>query len=103
MLLIREVFHCKPGKVRPLVEKFLAMSKLNEKMGFGKMRVMTDFSGERYWTLVSEWEMASMKDFEEMMQAQPDDPGIMKEFEAIMTGYHDLIDNGHREIYKIEG
>ena len=37
MLLIREVFHCKPGKVRPLVEKFLAMSKLNEKMGFAKM------------------------------------------------------------------
>jgi hypothetical protein len=38
MLLIREVFHCKPGKVRPLVEKFLTMSKLNEKMGLGKMK-----------------------------------------------------------------
>ena len=29
MLLIREIMHCKPGKVRPMVEKFLAMSKLN--------------------------------------------------------------------------
>jgi len=28
MLLVREVFYCKPGKVRPLVEKFLAMNKL---------------------------------------------------------------------------
>lgn len=102
MLLIREVFHCKPGKVRPLVEKFLAMSKLNEKMAFPKMRVMTDFCGENYWTLVSEWEVASMKDFEDMMQAQPDDPEIMKEFEKIMEGYHDLIDHGHREIYKVE-
>ena len=103
MLLIREVFHCKPGKVRPLVEKFLAMSKLNEKMGIGKMRVMTDFCGENYWTLVSEWEVATMKDFEEMMQAQPDDPEITKEFEKIMTGYHDLIDHGRREIYRLEG
>jgi hypothetical protein len=60
MLLIREVFYCKPGKVRPMVEKFLAMSKLNEKMGLGKMRVMTDFSAERYWTIVSEWEVSSM-------------------------------------------
>lgn len=102
MLLIREVFHCKPGKVRPLVEKFLAMSKLNEKMGIGKMRVMTDFCGERYWTLISEWEVGSMKEFEDMMQAQPDDPEITKEFEKIMKDYHDLIDSGRREIYKIE-
>ena len=30
MLLIREVMYCKPGKVRPMVEMFLAMAKLNE-------------------------------------------------------------------------
>ena len=28
MYLIREVFHCRPGKVRPLIEKFKAMGKL---------------------------------------------------------------------------
>jgi len=26
----------------------------------------------------------------------------MKEFESIMKGYHDLVDHGRREIYKIE-
>ena len=31
MLLIREIMYCKSGKVRPMVEKFLAMAKLNEK------------------------------------------------------------------------
>jgi hypothetical protein len=71
-------------------------------MAFPKMRVMTDFCGERYWTLVSEWEVGSMKEFEDMMQAQPDDPEITKEFEKIMKDYHDLIDHGRREIYKIE-
>jgi hypothetical protein len=38
MLLIREIMHCKPGKVRPMVDKFLKMSALNEKAGGGKMR-----------------------------------------------------------------
>ena len=102
MLLIREIFHCKPGKVRPMVEKFLAMSKLNEKLGLGKMRIMTDFSGEQYWTVVSEWEVASMKVFEEMMEGGGIDPESAKEFEKIMKDYHDMVDHGRREIYKIE-
>jgi hypothetical protein len=49
MMLIREVFYCKPGKVRPMVDKFLAMSALQEKAGLGKIRVLTDYAGERYW------------------------------------------------------
>ena len=56
MLLVREIMHCKPGKVRPMVEKFLAMNKLGAKAGMPSMRVMTDFSAERYWTIVAEME-----------------------------------------------
>ena len=102
MLLIREVMYCKPGKVRPMVEKFLAMSKLNDKMGMGKMRVMTDFCAERYWTIVSEFEVPSMQAFEEMMQGQGMSPEATKEMEGLMKGYHDLVEFGRREIYKIE-
>jgi len=99
MLLIREVMHCKPGKVRPLVEKFLAMGKLGERKGWGKMRVMTDVSAERYWTLVAEMEVASIDEFMKMGQDDAD----AKEFEEIMSGYHDLVESGRREIYTIEG
>jgi hypothetical protein len=99
MLLIREVMHCKPGKVRPLVEKFLAMAKLGEQKGWGKMRVMTDVSAERYWTLVAEMEVESMDAFMQMGQGEED----AKEFEEIMKGYHDLVESGRREIYTIEG
>jgi hypothetical protein len=106
MLLIREVMYCKPGKVKPMVEKFLAMSKLNEKAGMGKMRVMTDFCAERYWTIVAEFEVPSLQAFEDMMSGkgpQQLSPAAMKEMEQLMTGYHDLIVKGKREIYKIEG
>ena len=102
MLLIREVMNCKPGKVRPLVEKFKAMSALNEKMGMGKMRIMTDFSGAPYWTLVCEFEVPSMKVLEDMFAGVGANEADMKEMEALMKGYHDLVDQGRREIYKIE-
>ena len=103
MLLIREIMYCKPGKVRPLVEKFLAMAKLGPKVGMPKVRVMTDVCAERYWTLVSEMEVASMAEFERMMQGGGQSSDDMKEFENIMKGYHDLVEYGRREIYKIEG
>jgi hypothetical protein len=99
MLLIREIMYCKPGKVRPLVEKFLAMSKLSAKKGLPTMRVMTDLSAERYWTVVGEMEVESMESFMAMMQDTED----AKEFDEIMKGYHDLVDHGRREIYTIEG
>lgn len=103
MLLVREIMYCKPGKVRPMVEKFLAMSKLSAKAGMPKMRVMTDFIAERYWTVVAEMEVASMADFERMMQGGGQDAAAMKEMEALMKDYHELIVKGRREVYKIEG
>lgn len=103
MLLIREVMYCKPGKVKAMVEKSLAMAKLNETMGMGKMRVMTDFCAERYWTIVTEFEVPSMQAFESMMQGEGINADAMKEFDTIMKGYHDLVDYGRREVYKVEG
>src|SRR5690349_9307900 len=67
MYLIRELMYCKPGKVRPLVEKFLAMEKLGKKVGMPSMRIMTDFCAERYWTVVSEFEVKDLGEFERMM------------------------------------
>lgn len=98
MLIIREIMHCKPGKVRPLVQKFLAMARLSEQKGWAKMRVMTDVSGEQFWTLVAEIEVPSLEAFLAIGQDGED----AKQFEEIMKGYHDLVDSGRREIYQIE-
>ena len=70
--------------------------------GQGNMRLMTDFSGERYWTLVAEFETPGMAEFEKMMQGEGMSEADRKEFERLMEGYHDLIDSGHREIYRLE-
>jgi len=103
MLMIREIMYCKPGKVRPMVDKFLAMSKLGAKAGMPPMRVMTDFCAERYWTIVAEMEVASMDEFERMMSGAGQNSEAMKEMENLMKDYHELVEYGRREVYKIEG
>ena len=102
MYVVREIMYCKPGKVRAMVEKFVAMSKLGEKSGMPRMRVMTDFCAERYWTIVAEMEVPSVQAFEDMMQNPQGSPEDLKQFEELMKGYHDLVEYGKREIYKIE-
>jgi hypothetical protein len=99
MLLIRDIMYCKPGKVRPMVDKFLALAKFGEKKGWGRMRVLTDVSAERYWTVISEIEVPSMEKFMTIMQ----ESSSMPELQETMKDYHDLVDSGRREIYKIEG
>ena len=79
MLLIREIMYCKAGKARPMAEKFVAMSKIMEKAGQGRMRVMTDFCADRYWTVVGEFELASMQAFEEVMSGRGGNADDQKE------------------------
>ena len=98
MFLVRDIMYCKPGQARPMVQKFLALGKLSQKMGLGPMRVMTDVSAERYWTVVSEMEVESLERYAELSRESMQ----MKEFQDAMSGYHDLIVEGRREIYKVE-
>jgi hypothetical protein len=90
--------YCRPGKARAMVDKFVALSKIGQQMGFGAMRVMTDVSAERYWTVVSEMEVASLEEYTETSRKTME----IKEVQDVMKGYHDLVDHGRREIYMIE-
>ena len=98
MYLVRDIMYCKPGKAKQMVEKFKAVAKAGEKLGMGSMRVMTDVSAERYWTVVSEMEVPSLEAFTEMSRKSME----MKEFQETMKGYHDLVEHGRREIYMLE-
>jgi hypothetical protein len=81
-----------------MVQKFLAIKKLGERLGFGTMRVMTDLTAERYWTVVAEMEVENMDKYADMMRKSME----VKEFQEAMKGYHDHVDHGRREIYTIE-
>ncbi|HWT46158.1 MAG TPA: hypothetical protein VN085_09335 [Vicinamibacterales bacterium] len=98
MFLVRDIMYCKPGMARPMVEKFKALSRLTQGMGLGQMRIMTDVSAERYWTVVTEMEVASVEDYTATTRKAMEN----KEFQDAMKGYHDLVEHGRREIYMVE-
>ena len=98
MFVVRDIFYCKPGRVRPMVQKMLTISREARKLGMGSMRVMTDVSAERFWTVVAEIEVESLERFAEMSRKTAETP----EFQEAMKGYHDLVDHGRREIYSLE-
>ena len=98
MFLVRDIMYCKPGQARPIVQKFLALKKLGQQMGLGQMRVMTDVSAERYWTVVSEMEVPSLEEYAKKSRESM----AVKEFQDAMKGYHDLVEGGRREIYQLE-
>ncbi len=98
MYLIRDIMYCKPGQVRPMVDKFKALNKVMKKMGFGTMRIMTDVSAERYWTVVCETDVKDLGEYADMSRETMADKSLQK----VMKGYHDIVAQGRREIYMIE-
>ena len=98
MYVIREVLNCKPGKVRQMVEKFKSISTALTEMGQEPLRVLTDVTGEPYWTIVAEARVARIDDFFAMEQKLTTNETLRK----TMADYHDLVDRGRREIYRLE-
>ena len=98
MFLVRDIMFCKPGQARPMVEKFQKLSKVMKQMGMGPMRVMTDFTSERFWTVIAETEVSDLAEYTKQSRQASDS----KETREIMQGYHDIVESGRREIYVIE-
>jgi hypothetical protein len=98
MYVIREVLNCKPGKVRQMVDKFRAISMVLKEMGQEPLRVLTDVTGEPFWTIVAEAKVEKIDDFFATEQSLMGNETLRK----TMADYHDLVDHGRREIYRLE-
>jgi hypothetical protein len=98
MYVIREVLNCKPGKVRDMVEKFRGISKALEEMGQEPLRILTDVTGEPFWTIVAEGKVEKVDDFFALEQRLMANEALRK----TMADYHELVDHGRREVYRIE-
>jgi hypothetical protein len=98
MYVIREVLHCKPGKVRPMIDKFKAISDVLVEMGHPPLRVLTDAAGGSFWTIVAEASVERLDDFFAVERALMANESLRK----TMGDYHDLVHGGHREVYRLE-
>jgi hypothetical protein len=98
MYIVREVLHCKPGKVRQMIEKFKAISSVLTALGHEPLRLLSDVSGEPFWTVVAEATVPNVDDFfatEQQLMAN-------EALRSAMADYHDLVESGRREFYRIE-
>ena len=100
MFLVREIMQCKPGKVGEMVKRFKQMAPLMKEAGLSEpARIMTDMAGgERFWTVVWEQETPSLEKYLDIARQTTADARVQK----IMEGYHELVESGRREIYKLE-
>ena len=97
--MIREILQCKPGHVRELTDKFKAVNELIVEMGLEPFRLYGDYTGAPFWTLVLQHEYESLEaaqEFEDRVFGQD-------AAKSIMAGYHDLLAQGTREIYRVAG
>ena len=98
MYVIREILHCKPGKVRQMVEKFRNISAALKDMGQEPLRLLTDVSSEPFWTVVAEARVEKIDDFfafEQKLMAN-------ESLRETMADYHNLVESGRREIFRVE-
>jgi hypothetical protein len=98
MYVIREVLHCKPGKVRQMLEKFRSISTLMKETGHEPLRLLTDVSAQPFWTIVAEATVPRIEDFFAMEQQLMANETLRN----TMADYHELIESGRREIYRLE-
>lgn len=98
MYMVREILTCRPGKVGEMVDKFKALGKVMQDAGVKPFRIYTDVATERFWMLVLESEYENLDDIpatESKVMGQ-------EAARTIMAGYHDLVIEGRREIYRVE-
>jgi hypothetical protein len=95
MLVIRNVFRCKPGQAKNLVKILKeTITKAQSEGIMREARVMTDIAST-FWTVVFEMQTESLEVWEREMQPRAG-------ARSAMEGYMDLVDGGHREIFKVE-
>jgi hypothetical protein len=94
MFVIRNVFRCKPGQAKNVIDKFKAAMPIMSEIA--KSRILVDQVAS-FWTVVIETETEDLSSFERLQQER----GQRQEVQEAMSGYMDLVDNGYREIFRV--
>ena len=96
MYVIRNVFKCKPGKSKALIEKFKATHDLMKKDLQLDDRILVD-EVAGFWTVVVEVNVENIAEFENAMKER----GSREDVQQAMAGYMDMVDSGYREVFRV--
>jgi len=96
MIIVHDIFVCKPGYASKVAKLFKEVMADNDEV----VNIMTDITGEyNRVIMVSQYEnlTAYEQSFEKYMQ----DSEEMKKMKEKMQGYHEMYLTGSREIYRV--
>ena len=94
MFVIRNVFLCKPGQAKNVIDKFKAVQPLMQ--DFAKHTIMVDEVAS-FWTVVVQVETEDLATFQKMLHERGSDTRI----QDAMSGYMDFVESGYREIFRV--
>ena len=96
MIIVRDIFICKPGFASKLAKKFKQGMEGNQEL----LNIMTDMSGQ-YNRVIMVTQHESLAAFEQSFEKYKNPTEEMKKMMEAMEGYHDMYLTGSREIYQV--
>lgn len=96
MIMVHDIFICKPGNASKLAKLFKEV--MTENMDL--VHIMTDLTGDyNKVVMVSKYE--SLTAFEQSFQKYMQDNEDTRKMKEKMKGYHEMYLTGSREIYQV--
>lgn len=96
MIIVHDIFVCKPGNASKLAKKFKEAMAGNSEL----VNVMTDMTGQ-FNRVVMVTKYDSLTAYEQSWEKYMQKSEEMKKMEEAMSGYQDMYLTGSREIYQV--
>jgi len=96
MIIVHDIFICKPGNASKLAKKFKDAMAGNTEL----VHIMTDMTGQ-YNRVVMVSRHESLTAYEESWEKYKQNTEEMKKMQEAMAGYQDMYLTGSREIYQV--
>lgn len=95
MIVVHDIFVCKPGQASKMARMFKEMMAKNKEL----IHIMTDMTGQ-YNRVIMVTKYANLAAYEKAFQKYMRPTPAMKKMMAKMAGYTDMYLSGSREIYQ---
>ena len=96
MIIVHDIFICKPGNASKLAKKFKAAMGNSGEL----VHIMTDMTGS-FNRVVAVSKYESLTAYEQSWEKYKENTEEMKKMEEAMAGYQDMYLTGSREIYQV--
>ncbi|HTS45287.1 MAG TPA: NIPSNAP family protein [Puia sp.] len=96
MIIVHDIFVCKPGNASKLAKKFKDAMAGNKEL----VHIMTDMTGG-YNRVVMVSQFESLTAYDQSWEKMMKDTEAMKKMNEAMAGYQDMYLTGSREIFRV--